>query len=256
MRIMFELFDPLEQFETGFALCKAWFPGFLGLPLFSFSFGLFFILVIALLIVYMVTIYKLKSGRFLRIFWLAVISFLISTAKQNLSKEQFGHFPFIVLYFVFIIFANVVGMVPYSITLTSQILLTLVLALLIFITITVLGVLEHKLLILNLFLPAGTPVMIAPFLTLIEIVSYTSRVLSLSIRLFANMTSGHTLLKILCGFAWTLLCVGSLSTVIFVFPVLVICAVTLLEFTIAFLQGYVFVLLWLIYLHDLQGGGH
>lgn len=102
---------------------------------------------------------------------------------------------------MFIVFANVIGMVPYSITLTSQILLTLVLALLIFITITILGIFEHKLQILNLFLPSGTPVAIAPFLTLIEIVSYTSRVLSLSIRLFANMTSGHTLLKILCGFA-------------------------------------------------------
>ena len=134
-------------------------------------------------------------------------------------------------------------MVPYSITLTSQILLTLVLALLIFGTITVLGIIEHKLHILNLFLPSGTPVAIAPFLTLIELVSYGSRVLSLSIRLFANMTSGHTLLKILCGFAWTLLCIGSLSSIVFLFPVLVICAVTLLEFTIAFLQGYVFVLL-------------
>src|SRR6185312_3998103 len=125
--------------------------------------------------------------------------------------------------------------------------LTLIFSSTTFITISLLGVIQQKTKIVNLFLPSGTPLAIAPFLTLIEIISYGSRVLSLAIRLFANMTAGHTLLKILSGFGYTLLCVGSVSVFLFIFPVLVVLAVTCLEATIAFLQAYVFVLLWLIY---------
>lgn len=192
--------DPLEQFEVLLNTCNSDFPQIFGLPTSFFFLYVFFVGLVGSLSFYLALA---VAGRALAIKTLVkgVVRFIVSTSRQNLSLTQQGHLPFIFAVFVFIVAANVIGAVPYSLTLTSQILVTLILAILSFTTITLLGVQEHKLQIMNLFLPAGTPIFIAPFLILIEMVSYFSRVLSLSIRLFANMTSGHTLLKILCGFA-------------------------------------------------------
>jgi F-type H+-transporting ATPase subunit a len=112
------------------------------------------------------------------------------------------------------------------------------------------GVFRHMWQIYDLFLPSGAPLIIAPFLIFIEAVSYIARVLSLSIRLFANMMSGHALLKILIGFAWTLLCSGTFMAVIAVFPWVIVTAVMFLELLIAFLQAYVFTILVTLYIND------
>lgn len=255
MRNFVFLNDPLEQFEVGFSLCTSDLVALLGLPSFAFVFGVCLLSLLSLVTWYLFTA-ETKLGKYIKVLWLELVRFLVTVGRQNLSHDQFGHFPIVIFIFLVIVMSNVLGMVPYSMTLTSQMLLTLIFSSTTFITISLLGVIQQKTKIVNLFLPSGTPLVIAPFLTLIEIISYGSRVLSLAIRLFANMTAGHTLLKILCGFGYTLLCIGSVSAFLFIFPVLVVFAVTCLEATIAFLQAYVFVLLWLIYLHDLQEGAH
>jgi len=109
---------------------------------------------------------------------------------------------------------------------------------------------EQKWEIQNLFLPSGVPIFIAPFLVIIEFISYIAKVFSLSIRLFANMMSGHALLKILIGFSWALLSSGSALILLSIFPWIIVTAIMFLEMLIAFLQAYVFIILLSIYIND------
>ncbi len=152
--------------------------------------------------------------------------------------------------FFFILVANLVGLIPYSFTITSSFMVTFYIALSHFIGINLIGLFEHKWKLSNLLLPSGVPLMIAPFLILIELVSYIAKVLSLSIRLFANMMSGHALLKILIGFAWGLLTAGSIYTLIAIVPWAIVTVIMFLEALIAFLQAYVFTILITIYIND------
>jgi len=162
--------------------------------------------------------------------------------------------PLMFFIFIMILYSNIIGMVPYTITITSQIIMTLTIALVSFITINILYAITRKLHGIELFLPTGTPLFIIPFLIQIEVISYMSRVLSLSIRLFANMTSGHTLIKILSGFSTSLISANTFGGLLSIFTLIVIFAVTGLEVVIAVLQTYVFVILMCIYLHELETG--
>jgi ATP synthase subunit 6 len=141
-------------------------------------------------------------------------------------------------------------MIPFSFTITSHIAITLSFSMMAFFGINVVGIRLHGFHFLSFFLPAGAPLALAPLLVIIEVVSYSFRVISLALRLFANMMSGHCLLKILAGFSWTMLNAGNILTLIHVFPLLVIFAIVGLELAIAFLQAYVFVVLLSIYLND------
>jgi len=141
-------------------------------------------------------------------------------------------------------------MIPYSFTVTSHIAVTLALATMAFVGINVIGIRTHGFHMLSLFLPSGAPIALAPLLIAIEVVSYSFRVISLALRLFANMMSGHCLLKILAGFAWTMFSAGGILSVIHIMPLLVIFAIIGLELSIAFLQAYVFTVLLCIYLND------
>jgi ATP synthase subunit 6 len=141
-------------------------------------------------------------------------------------------------------------MIPYSFTVTSHIAVTLALATMAFVGINVIGIKTHGFHMLSLFLPSGAPIALAPLLIAIEVVSYSFRVISLALRLFANMMSGHCLLKILAGFAWTMFSAGGILSVIHIMPLLVIFAIIGLELSIAFLQAYVFTVLLCIYLND------
>ena len=141
-------------------------------------------------------------------------------------------------------------MIPYSFTVTSHIAVTLALATMAFVGINVIGIKTHGFHMLSLFLPSGAPIALAPLLIAIELVSYSFRVISLALRLFANMMSGHCLLKILAGFGWTMLSSGGVLSVIHIMPLLVIFAIIGLELSIAFLQAYVFTVLLCIYLND------
>jgi F-type H+-transporting ATPase subunit a len=143
-----------------------------------------------------------------------------------------------------------IGMIPYTFTVTSHLIITFGLGLATFIGITIVALREHKLHFFAFFLPGGAPLAMAPFLVIIEFISYMFRGISLSIRLFANMMAGHTLLKILAGFSWTMLSLGGIFYVLQLFPLLVVFALTGLELGIAFLQAYVWTVLVCIYLND------
>ena len=120
---------------------------------------------------------------------------------ENVKKNGSYFFPMLFSIFSFIFFCNLLGMIPYSFTVTSHIVITLGLATMAFVSINIIGIKTHGLHLLSLFLPAGAPLALAPLLVMIELVSYSFRVVSLALRLFANMMSGHCLLKILAGFA-------------------------------------------------------
>jgi ATP synthase subunit 6 len=169
---------------------------------------------------------------------------------ENVKKNGSYFFPMLFTIFSFIFFCNLLGMIPYSFTVTSHIVITLGLAMLAFISINIIGVKTHGLHLLSLFLPPGAPLALAPLLVMIELVSYSFRVVSLALRLFANMMSGHCLLKILAGFAWTMLAAGGILTIMHLLPLIVIFAIVGLELSIAFLQAYVFTVLLCIYLND------
>jgi ATP synthase subunit 6 len=173
-----------------------------------------------------------------------------SMVRENLyiRKQQY----FTVLFYLFftLLIANLVGMIPYSFTITSSFIVTFFIAMTHFVAINHLAVVKHQWQTNDLFLPSGAPLMIAPFLIFIEAVSYIARVFSLSIRLFANMLSGHALLKILIGFSWTLLNTASAMVILAAFPWIIVTAIMFLELLIAFLQAYVFTILITLYIND------
>nr|YP_009317574.1 ATP synthase F0 subunit 6 [Gelidium sinicola]YP_009559278.1 ATP synthase F0 subunit 6 [Gelidium coulteri]AOX49026.1 ATP synthase F0 subunit 6 [Gelidium sinicola]QBA96125.1 ATP synthase F0 subunit 6 [Gelidium coulteri] len=170
--------------------------------------------------------------------------------RENLGAKGELYFPFVFSLHLFLLFCNLIGMVPYSFTVTSHIIFTFSLALSIFIGVNIIGIQTHGIKFFSLFLPRGVPLIIVPLIITIELLSYTVKVFTLSIRLFANMTSGHTLLKIIAGFAWTMLSAGGLLAIFHVIPLGLLVALTGLELAIAALQAYVFTLLTCIYLND------
>ena len=154
------------------------------------------------------------------------------------------YFPFIFTLFMFVLFCNMIGMLPYSFTVTSHIIVTFALAAIIFIGVTIIGFIKHGVGYLKLFVPSGVPLILLPFIIIIEIISYLSRPVSLSVRLFANMMAGHTMLKVFGGFVISLGIIGGWL------PLTFTVALTGLEILIAFLQAYVFAILTCIYLND------
>jgi ATP synthase subunit 6 len=176
--------------------------------------------------------------------------FILGLIREQIGDAGYKYLPLIFTTFMFLLTSNLLGMIPYTFTVTSHIIVTFGLALSIFIGIQIVAGIHHGWHFFSFFLPQGAPLALAPFLVLIEIMSYTFRVFSLAIRLFANMMSGHTLLKILAGFSWTMLSVGGFLYVLSVVPLLIIFALTGLELAIAFLQAYVFTILVCIYLND------
>ena len=169
------------------------------------------------------------------------ISKMISDTAGSKAKP---YFPFIFSLFMFVLLCNMIGMLPYSFTVTSHIIVTLTFAIFIFIGVTILGFVIHGFKYLKIFVPSGVPVVLLPIITVIEIISYLSRPVSLSVRLFANMMAGHTMLKVFGGFVISLGLIGGWL------PLSFSVALTGLEILVAFLQAYVFAILTCIYLND------
>ncbi len=169
--------------------------------------------------------------------------FVANMVRDNVGSEGRKFFPFIFTLFMFLLFGDLLGLVPYSFTYTSHIIVNFGLALTVFIGVTIIGFMRHGTHYLRMFFPHGAPILTAPILIPIELISYMSRPFSLSIRLFANMTVGHIMLKVIGGFVIAL---GVLGVLPFVF----LSAITVLEFGIAILQAYVFTILCCIYLND------
>jgi len=171
-------------------------------------------------------------------------TFVAKMINDTAGSAAKSFFPFIFTLFMFVLFANMVGMLPYSFTVTSHIIVTFVLAAIIFIGVTILGFVKHGFKYLELFVPKGVPIVLLPLIVIIEIISYLSRPVSLSVRLFANMMAGHTMLKVFGGFVISLGLLGGWL------PLGFSVALTGLEILVAFLQAYVFAILTCIYLND------
>jgi len=171
-------------------------------------------------------------------------TFVAKMINDTAGSKAKPFFPFIFTLFMFVLFCNMIGMLPYSFTVTSHIIITFILAAIIFIGVTILGFVKHGIKYLELFVPKGVPIVLLPLIVVIEIISYLSRPVSLSVRLFANMMAGHTMLKVFGGFVVSLGLLGGWL------PLGFSVALTGLEILVAFLQAYVFAILTCIYLND------
>lgn len=169
--------------------------------------------------------------------------FVANMLKDNVGSAGRKYFPFVFTLFMFVLFGNLLGMIPHSFTFTSHIAVTFAMALVIFLGVTVIGFMRHGTHYLRMFFPEGAPIATAIILIPIEIISYFSRPFSLAIRLFANMTVGHIMLKVIGGFV-------GLIGILGVLPFALLTGITVLEFGIAALQAYVYTILTCIYLHD------
>ena len=165
------------------------------------------------------------------------------------GEDGLKFFPFVFSLFIFVLCCNFFGMVPGSFTVTSQIAITLALACLVMLTVIITGFAKHGLRFFMLFVPKA-PIYILPLLVVIELISFCSRPISLSVRLFANMLAGHTLLGVFAGFVVSLGFAGGLLSGVAVLPMLLIVGIMLLELLVAFLQAYVFAILTCIYLNE------
>ncbi|NMM43163.1 F0F1 ATP synthase subunit A [Rhodospirillaceae bacterium KN72] len=178
----------------------------------------------------------------------AVYEFIGSMIRENVGDEGRKFFPLIFTLFVFILFGNLLGLLPGSFTFTSHIIVTLALAVFVFLFVTLVGIAKHGLHFFSFFVPHGAPTWLYPLMIPIEIISYLSRPLSLAIRLFANMMAGHTMLKVFASFVFGL---GAVTAGVGgILPITMMVALTGFEILVAFLQAYVFTVLTCLYLND------
>jgi F-type H+-transporting ATPase subunit a len=169
--------------------------------------------------------------------------FIAGMIRDNAGHDAKAYFPFVFTLFMFILFANLIGLIPGAFAVTSHIVVTFALAAVVFIGVTLVAIAKHGLKFFTYFLPPDTPLYMAPLLVPIEIISYLARPVTLALRLFANMMAGHTMLHVFAGFVILLGLFG-------VAPLVVIVGLYVLELLVALLQAYVFAILTCLYLHD------
>ena len=178
----------------------------------------------------------------------AVYEFIGSMIRDNVGDEGRRFFPFVFSLFMFILFGNLLGLIPGSFTFTSHIIVTFGMAVFVFVMVTLVGIFKHGLHFFSFFVPSGAPVVMYPLMIPIEIISYLSRPVSLGVRLFANMMAGHTMMKVFAGFVFGLSAatagIGGIA------PIAMNVAVIGFEILVAFLQAYVFAVLTCLYLND------
>ena len=182
--------------------------------------------------------------------------FVANTLQTTAGKEGMKFFPFVFSLFMFILMANLLGLVPYSFTVTSHIVVTLALSMSVFLTVLVYGFWKNGLHFFNLFVPKGVPLYILPLIVFIEVLSFISRPVSHSVRLFANLLAGHITLKVFAGFITLLGGLGIAGVIGAVLPLALVVAFFALELLVAFLQAYVFAILTCIYINDAIHPGH
>ena len=194
--------------------------------------------------------------------------FLAPSASQNLFEKLYKltahllfdimttgndkYFPVVAMLFFLIMANNLIGVIPYTFTITSHIILTFFLSFSIFISINIIGFQKHGVKFFSLFLPPNTSIFLAFLIIPLEFVSYIAKPISLGVRLFINIMAGHSLLKVIVGFSWKMLLLEKFRSVIFIFPLLVLILLMGLEFGVALIQAYVFITLTLIYLNDCE----
>jgi len=251
--------SPLEQFEVvNLISLNAPILGYLNLSLTNFALYsiLVFILVIGIHLIFKGPdfIENNNHNKLVPSSW--NIALESSYASINsIVREQIGirneiYLPFIYSLFFFIIISNLIGNTPYSFTITTSLILSVGLGFTIFIGVTIIALFKHGLHFFSFFIPGGTPLGLVPLLVLIEVISYLARALSLGVRLFANMMSGHTLLKILSTFLYQLFTSSILVAIFTLIPFAIFTALVGLEVAVSIIQAYVFILLTSSYLKD------
>jgi F-type H+-transporting ATPase subunit a len=247
--------DPIHQFEIKPLVGLHVF----GLDLSFTNASLFMVLVVAVISVIMVYGSSQRATVPGRLQSLAEMTyeFVASTVTGVMGREGMRFFPFVFSLFMFVLAANLLGLMPASFTVTSHIIVTAALAFLVILVVLVYGIMKHGSHFFGLFVPSGVPGWLLPFMVLIEAVSFISRPISLSLRLFGNMLAGHIALKVFGGFVVALLAGTSVfGYIIAPLPLLLAVALTALEFLVAGLQAYVFAILTCVYLNDALHPGH
>jgi len=213
----------------------------------------------AVAVIVLLTIFATRRGSLVpgRLQAMAEMSyeFVANTVRSSAGEEGMRFMPLVFSLFMFILILNLFGMVPYGFTVTSHIIITFALAAVVIGTVIVYGFMKHGTHFLGLFVPSGVPAWLLPLMVAIEVISFVSRPISLSVRLFANMLAGHIALKIFAGFVATLLTAGFWS-ILAPLPLALTVALTALEVLVAVLQAYVFATLTSIYLNDALHPGH
>lgn len=244
--------NPLEQFEiVKFIAMEGPLFGYIQLGLTNIGFYLF---LASLFLIFLHLQYNkegvLGLGNTLMLCIESLFGFVLQLVKNQVGRTGQPYFPAIYSLFLFILFLNLIGLIPYSFTATAHFALTLGFSSIIVLGVTILGLKLHGLHFFSLFVPAGTPLALVPFLTFIETVSYVARTVSLGVRLSANMLAGHILLHLISSFSWKFI-TGSLMGLIFApLPLIFLTLLYGLEVGIAFIQAYVFVLLTCSYIND------
>lgn len=241
--------SPLEQFEVTSLL------GFSAPLLGYINFTLTNLALYSLLILFLIVglhFFANNNTKLLPSKWSILLESIFASINA-MVREQLGkeiYLPFIYSIFIFILVANLVGNVPYSYALTSSIVVSIGLSFTIVVGVTILGLSIHKIHFFSFFIPSGTPLALVPLLVLIELISYIARAFSLGIRLFANITAGHTLMKILSTFLYQMFTGGVIMFIVTLIPFALFLAITGLELAVSFIQAYVFTLLLLSYIKD------
>jgi F-type H+-transporting ATPase subunit a len=245
------IFSPLEQFEV-INLISIYIPvfGYINLSLTNLG----FYTIITIFIVLILHILSNNNKLVIPNRWsISIESNYISV--NNIVKSQIGNknqifFPFIYCLFFFILSANLNGNVPYGYTITTSIIISIGISITIFIGVTILGLQLHKIHFFSFFVPSGTPLILVPLLVPIELISYLARAFSLGVRLFANVTAGHVLIKILAGFLAPIFITNIIIFVLTLLPFIIFIGILSLEIAVSFIQRYVFCVLTCSYLKD------
>ena len=249
-----KVIDPIHQFQIAPIGAKVQIFGL------DFSFtnsSLFMVITVALaclLMLYGTRKRLLVPGRFQSAAEI-IYEFVADTVTSTTGKDGLKFLPLVFSLFIFVLIANYIGLIPGAFTVTSHIIVTLFFAMVVILTVIIYGISKHGKHFFGLFAPSGVPALLLPFITLIEVISFLSRPVSLSMRLFANMLAGHIALKVFAGFIIMLAAAGgwvALSPL----PMLMIVGLTALEFLVAGLQAFVFAILTCIYLNDALHPGH
>lgn len=245
--------DPIHQFEIQKLV-----------PINLFGFDMSFTnsalwMVIAVAVVTLIMVYgsaprSVVPGRLQSLAEMAY-EFVANTLTGVTGREGMKFFPFVFSLFMFVLAANMLGMVPGSFTTTSHVIVTAAFAMLVITVVLVAGIAAHGSHFFGLFVPSGVPGWLLPFMVVIEVVSFVSRPISLSLRLFGNMLAGHIALKVFGAFVAALLGAGA-AAILAPLPLLLAVAMTALEFLVAFLQAYIFTILTCVYLNDALHPGH
>jgi F-type H+-transporting ATPase subunit a len=217
-------------------------------------------MIVAVGIIYFLMVYGTKSkslvpGR-LQSAAEMLYEFMADTVRSTTGKEGMKFMPLVFSLFIFVLICNLVGLIPGTFTVTSHIVVTFMFAMLVISTVIIYGFAKHGMHFFGLFVPSGVPALLMPFIVLIEVISFISRPISLSMRLFANMLAGHIALKVFAGFIVLMLSTGGAVIALTPLPMAMIVALYALELLVACLQAFVFSILTCIYLNDALHPGH